>query len=76
MVNKKEPRKIYRFLCDRKKECSRSLGCGKNCRHTSDPNHMKNNPPGKMLRDWRNPVLWWEIDYDEPTEPLEVKLDE
>lgn len=35
--------KIF-YLCDRKKECSKSLGCGTDCKHTKDVNHALNGP--------------------------------
>jgi hypothetical protein len=57
------------FLCDQKRECHGSLGCGLSCRHTADQNHAINGglkdgkfPGGRFLRDSANFDVWWEIE--------------
>lgn len=65
-------KKNIMFLCDRKRECHGSPGCGLTCRHTADISHAKNGemkagkfPGGRFLRDSVNFDLWWEVERSE-----------
>ena len=44
--------KIF-YICDKKKECSCSPGCGVDCNHTKDANHALNGPSNDPMNDKR-----------------------
>lgn len=64
------------YLCDREKDCFDSPMCGKECKHTLDPNHAKygrvENPITSkrftMKKKDKNKIFFWERDPEEEVE--------
>ena len=57
--------KKYMFLCDQKRPCKNSIGCGVKCRHTADINHVKSKTLGLFMRDASDPNLFWQWEGEE-----------
>ena len=52
--------KRYMFLCDQKRKCKNTIGCGVMCRHTADADHHKNKVHKRFVKDISDPNLFWE----------------
>ena len=79
-IQRKESDIKIAYLCDREQDCFTSPYCGKQCKHTFNPNHAKygecENPITskrfrKFKRDKDKNFTFWERD---PEEEVESKL--
>lgn len=57
--------KRYMFLCDQKRSCKNTIGCGTMCRHTADVEHCKNEVHKRFVKDISDPNLYWEWEGEE-----------